>query len=104
PGEAEFCRGARHVCDAFLSKSQFGARHVIILADYNGGLPAACLHDLMRMNRRESSIIPRSINHDGVRWDPALDQDTSHDIRFLESFRAAAAADEYCLDCSFAVQ
>jgi len=62
------------------------------------------LHALMRMHCREASIISSSIHDEGVRRDAAPDQDTSHDIRFLESFRAAAPADEDCLDCSFPVQ
>ena len=103
PSEVVFRRCPGNVWDTLLSESQLGARHVVILADHNSGLPPARLHRFARMNCRKAGIISRSIHQDRVRGDAILDQDIPHDVGLLESFRAAAAADEDCFDCAFPV-
>ena len=103
PSEAILCRSPGNVWDTLLSESQLGARHVVILADHNGRLPPARLYHFARMNCREARIIARSIHEDRARGDAILDQDIPHDVGLLESFRAAAAADEDCFDCAFPV-
>jgi hypothetical protein len=104
PGEPVLRRRAGNMRDPFLPERQLCARNVIILADHHSRLPAALPHELARMDCRETRVISRAIHKDGARRDATPDQDSPHHFRFLKSFRAAAAADQDCLDGAFPVQ
>jgi hypothetical protein len=92
------------VGDSFLSERQLRAWHMVILADHHSRLPAALLHEPARTNRREAGIVSGPIHNDGSGRDAAPDQDSPHDVRLFKSFRAAATADQDCLDGAFPVQ